>query len=67
VNYTHVVMIREDGWWRVLARYPSWIEAHRSTMSTRADGTPVKILRTGDPRIESLQLRHDKTGGIANG
>lgn len=52
-----VVMIQEVGWWRVLASYPSWIEARRCTSATRADGTPTKILRDGDPRIERLQLQ----------
>lgn len=60
MDYTHVVMICEGLWWRVLARYPSWIEAHRATAASRADGTPCKILRAGDPRIESLQLQREK-------
>jgi hypothetical protein len=60
MDYTHVVMIQEGGWWRVLARYTSYIEAKRASCATSADGVPTKILRTGDPRIEALQLRRTK-------
>lgn len=48
------VLIREGRHWRVLAHYREYSEARRSSCATRADGTPVKILPFGDPRIERL-------------
>ena len=54
IRYNWTVIIRDGLHWRVLAHYYEYSEARRSSCASRADGTPVKILPYGDPKIERL-------------